>query len=59
MSVHENDPVKIQSIDDAWAEYLAETKGLLPHKYARVEPYAWARLRAKLGQLKVARKLVA
>lgn len=56
VSVHEDNPAKI---NDAWAEYLRETQGLSPDQYMQVEPYAWARLRAKLGQLKVARTVAA
>lgn len=37
---------------DAWAEYLAETRGLRPIRYRELEPWAWAKLQARLGNLK-------
>lgn len=39
---------------EAWQAYLDQTKGL-GKKYAKVEPWAWALLCARLGRLKVNR----
>jgi hypothetical protein len=37
---------------EAWQQYLDETTQIGNREYESVEPYAWARLQARLGQLK-------
>jgi hypothetical protein len=42
-------------VDDAWQDYLKETRGLSEERYKAIEPWSWARLCARLGKLKVNR----
>lgn len=32
----------------AWAEYLSDTRNQIAERYAEIEPWAWARLGARL-----------
>jgi len=41
-------------VSTAWRLYLRETRDLVGPRYYEVEPWAWARLQAKLKQLKKA-----
>lgn len=40
---------------DAWFEYLEQTRGQEPARYAEVEPWAWARLRSRLRAIRARR----
>lgn len=57
MQLHD-DTAKIEATD-AWAEYLNGTKDLLPHDYRTLEPWYWAKLQARLGNLKPKRSRAA
>lgn len=37
----------------AWNLYLAQTRNLIGWRYEQQEPYAWASLQSRLGNLKV------
>lgn len=37
---------------DAWYEYLHDTRGQSDHRYAKVEPWAWARLQQRLKAIR-------
>lgn len=40
---------------DAWYDYYAQTRRLRGKRYEHMEPFAWALLQARLGNLKVRR----
>jgi hypothetical protein len=40
---------------DAWFEYLEATRGQTPARYAEVEPWAFARLSARLRAIRARR----
>ena len=40
---------------DAWNEYRVQTRNLIGAKYEAIEPFVWAQLQARLGNLKVGR----
>lgn len=39
-------------VREAWSQYLDELRETHPLRYPEVEPWAWARLEAKLKELK-------
>ena len=41
---------------DAWFEYLEATRGQSEHRYGKVEPWAWDRLRQRLATIAARRK---
>lgn len=43
---------------DAWSRYLEETQGLQTVDYEMVEPFAWSKLKAKLGRIRAHRRAI-
>lgn len=43
---------------DAWQQYLDDTKDQPVHRYDDLEPWAWARLGRKLGDIEARRAAI-
>ena len=44
--------VQPPELRDAWGQYLDEVRDVEPGRYGEVEPWAWARLQARLRIVK-------